>query len=138
MHEQWRGAPHTPIFNTINLLIQTDDHILVRNKTGRYGNGLMALPEAFLDSRETIEVARGKFLKKIIDCDAYAYCQKIFDYPLRSLRGRYIAFVSSISMVDNSDIINGQCYWLPKEKLTELEDRFFEDNWLIVREMILV
>jgi bifunctional NMN adenylyltransferase/nudix hydrolase len=137
IHEQWRGAPYTPIFSTINLVIHTEDHILVRNKSGRYGNGLIALPEVFINSHEAIKTASERYLEKIVGFNVdFSFSEKVFDYPLRSLRGRYITFVSNIC-VHNRDIIdNNKFFWLPKESLSELEDKFFEDNWLIIREML--
>lgn len=145
----WMGAPYDPVFMTVDCVVIKSAHLLVIQRKGKYGKGLLALPGGFVAPEETlkqsairelveetnIKVSREELNRSILT-------SKVFDDPLRSLRGRTItnAFYLNLGAgllpkVQGGDDAS-KSFWMPLSEYYTKEDQFFEDHWHIVYNFI--
>lgn len=144
----WSVAPYAPTFVTVDALVVQSGHILVVERKGPPGKGLLALPGGFVDPEETLLNACLRELKEETCLDVCASTPggtvknpQVFDDPHRSARGRTITHVffielpagPSLPKVRGSDDAR-RAFWLP---LAELESEcFFEDHYCIIECML--
>lgn len=147
--EKWRGAPFEPIFCTVDSLVLKSGHILVVRRGHNPGKGLLALPGGFVNPKEKLEEAALRELKEetgikinISDLRKSIMDSKVFDEPMRSLRGRVISHTFFIDLgvgplpkvKGSDDAISAE--WIPLSDYYTLESSFFEDHFHIVRSFI--
>lgn len=144
---QFDRLPYPPIFQTADALVVCQGHILVVERGGEYGTGLIALPGGFVDADETIACAAKRELVEetglnIDDFGANSVPvnSRTIDNPSRSLRGRMIATVfvyqlsaSHLPTLKAKDDARA-AFWLPLYELSSA--RFFEDHYDIISLML--
>ncbi|APC92045.1 MULTISPECIES: bifunctional nicotinamide-nucleotide adenylyltransferase/Nudix hydroxylase [Francisella] len=139
----WQNAPFNPNFVTVDALVIVNDHILMVQRKGFPGKGLWALPGGFLECDETISQAIiGKLIEETnisLSEEQLAVakrCEKVFDYPERSVRGRTISHVGlfvfdewpSLPEVNAADT-----KWMALDSTIEnMCDKMLEDHYQII------
>lgn len=93
--ESWAGAPYTPIFVTVDALVECADQVLLVQRGRRPGLGLWALPGGFLDRHERLEAGARRELAEETGLDLAAHTHRLlasrpYDAPERSTRGRFV------------------------------------------------
>lgn len=142
---KYRWAQHPPHFVTVDAVCICSGHILVVRRGGKYGNGQIALPGGYLNTKETLEkscirelkeetaikLTRQELSKLIVDRDT-------FDHPLRDLRGRVITHAFCFKLPDGelpkvkgSDDAD-KAWWMPLNDVNNNRSRFFSDHWHII------
>lgn len=147
--ESWRGAPFPPIFCTVDSLVLKSGHILVVKRGHNPGKGLLALPGGFVNQKEKLEDAALRELKEetgikinIPELRKAIVESKVFDDPMRSVRGRTISHAFLIDLgVGPLPKVKGlddaaEAFWLPLSEYHTLEASFFEDHFHIIRKFI--
>lgn len=147
--EQWRGAPFPPTFLTVDNLVLKSGHILIVERGHNPGKGLLAMPGGFVNQKEKIEDAALRELKEetgikinIPELRKAIKDSKVFDDPMRSARGRVISHTYFLDLgtgplpkVRGSDDA-AKAIWLPLNEFYLLENKFFEDHFHIIMNMI--
>lgn len=147
--ESWRGAPFPPIFVTVDTLVVKSGHILVVERGHNPGKGLLALPGGFVNQKEKLQDAALRELKEetgikisIPDLRKSIVDSKVFDDPMRSSRGRVLSHsffidlgTGALPKVKGNDDAR-DAYWLPLSDFQNMEEKFFEDHFHIIRNMI--
>ena len=146
------GVPFDPVFVTTDTVVAQSGHVLVVRRKFNPGKGLLALPGGFLLPGSTLEESALKELKTETGIHVAAQILKanikssrVFDYPMRSTRGRTITHAFFIQL--DADLKNGlpqvkgsddadKAFWLPISSLSEREDEFFEDHVSIIRHFL--
>ena len=140
--ESWKGSPHPPTFNTADALVVVSGQVLLVQRGGFPGHGLLALPGGYLNQDETLldcalrelqeetglEVADRKLRASLV-------AQRTFDHPERSDRGRILTEVFAIRLdtggrlpaVHAGDDAQG-ALWMPLAECARKPERFFEDH----------
>jgi bifunctional NMN adenylyltransferase/nudix hydrolase len=138
--EMWKAAPYPPFFITVDTVVIQSGHVLVVVRDAAPGAGLLAIPGGFLEQTEYIECAALRELKEETKIDVPVKVlrgsitnSKVFDHPLRSLRGRTITHTFLIELppgplpkVKGSDDARS-ARWVPFSEIKS-ED-FFEDHY---------
>src|SRR5690606_38080202 len=92
----WARAPYPPVFVTVDALVRWRDEILLIQRDRAPGRGLWALPGGFLDPHETLATAVRREVEEetglVLSADGCGEA-RVFDAPLRSLRGRTVTHV---------------------------------------------
>ena len=141
----WKFAPYTPTFVTADTVVIQSGHILMVERGANPGKGLLALPGGFVNPTEFIEDAALRELEEEtkIDCPEKVLRgnikdSKIFDYPLRSLRGRTITQAFYIELPDIGKLpkVKGSddatsATWIPLSTLNPKQ--IFEDHFDIIQ-----
>ena len=145
---RWAGAPHEPMFVTVDAVVVQSGHILLVERSSRPGKGQWALPGGFVDSHETLRAAVLRELKEEtrikVPLPVLAGSIKsegVFDDPYRSVRGRTITHAFFIQLPPDTalpkvraDDDASAAFWVP---LAELDpERMFEDHYFIVQRMV--
>lgn len=147
--ESWSKSPFPPIFVTVDNLVLKSGHLLLIERGHNPGKGLFALPGGFVNSKEKLIDAALRELKEetkikvnIPDLRKSVTDYKVFDDPMRSSRGRVISHTYLI------DLGNGplpavkaaddaaEVHWTPLSDYYTMEEKFFEDHFHIIRNMI--
>lgn len=159
--KQWETAPYEPIFVTVDSVVIQGAYVLMVERGGNLGKGLLACPGGFIEPqervedgifRELIEETKIKVPLKILKRSLVA--TKYFDNPYRSSRGRTITFAGLIHLepevpegiTDKNKIANiiglpkvkgsddaKRAFWMPIDDLKR-ED-CFEDHYSIIMTM---
>ena len=143
----WQKAPLKPIFVTVDALVIVNDHILMVQRKTFPGKGLWALPGGVVECDETISQAIIRELYEETNISlSYEQltvakrCEKVFDYPDRSVRGRTISHVGlfvfdqwsglpEINAADDAKDVK----WLALDSTIEnICDRMLEDHYQII------
>lgn len=139
--EKWADSPHPPVFVTCDGVVIQSGHILLVQRRAAPGAGLWALPGGFVDEGETIENAVIRELKEetklkvpIPVLKGSIKDQRVFDHPLRSLRGRTIthAFLIELNSGPLPPVKGGddaaKAKWFPISEVMDMSDQLFEDH----------
>lgn len=148
--KQWANAPYVPTFVTVDSLVIRSGCILLIKRGFQPGKGLWALPGGFLDSKESILEGAIRELKEetslsvpVSELKESLKQSKVFDHPKRSLRGRTITHAHEFFLKGygalpqvkaKSDAIGA--HWVPISSLHSLEEKFFEDHFDIIFNLI--
>jgi bifunctional NMN adenylyltransferase/nudix hydrolase len=146
---RWTGAPYPPIFHTVDAVVLQAGYILLIERRGLPGKGLLALPGGYIGEHERIqdsmlrelrEETRLKVPPSVLAGSIKA--RRDFDHPYRSARGRVITTAFLIQLAASGEglpkVRGGddakRAFWLP---LDELEpERMFEDHYHIIQTMV--
>jgi bifunctional NMN adenylyltransferase/nudix hydrolase len=145
----WTGAPYPPIFHTVDAVVLQAGHILLIERRGLPGKGLLALPGGYIDEHERIQESMLRELREETGLDVPARvvagsieARRDFDHPYRSARGRVITTAFLVQLVPTGqglpEVRGGddarRAFWLP---LNEVEpERMFEDHYHIIQTMV--
>jgi len=141
----WEDAPFPPTFVTVDAVVIKSGHVLVVERNGFPGKGLIALPGGFLNQDETIEDGMIRELSEESNIDVPERVlrgsiinNRVFDYPHRSLRGRTITHAYHIDLGTgplpkvqaSSDARTAR--FVPIHEALSWDNKFFEDHWHIL------
>lgn len=144
----WSVAPYPPVFVTVDTVVIQNDYLLMVERKGHPGKGLMALPGGFLDQQETLVEGCIRELKEetclAIPDDVLIGAikkQDVFDAPYRSARGRTITHGFYLELEPNEVLpeVKGsddaeRAIWVPLADLNPKQ--VFEDHYFIIQKMI--
>jgi bifunctional NMN adenylyltransferase/nudix hydrolase len=156
VHDNLLGSRRAFI-NTADAVVTQSSHLLVVERTKRPGLGLFSLPGSilkdnmgFLDTVVSALVDDHGLLVSP-DCPrrvasenikAYMGNSMIFDHPYRSYRGRVISRVFRFEMKNSAQGLPklrkapmGKPVWIQIAKLKNMQDRFMEDHYEVIRQM---
>jgi len=139
--DDWSAAPYTPVFVTVDALVTHGARMLVIARGRRPGAGLLALPGGFIDVHEFIRDSALRELREetglvlqAADCRGV----RVFDHPLRSLRGRIVthlhryewpADAPAPAVQGGDDAAHAR--WLPFDAARP--ELFFEDHYAMLQ-----
>jgi len=142
------ALPYPPTFVTTDNVVVKSGHILLIKRKCNPGKGLWALPGGFLDQGEKIQAGAIRELKEETkikvhknELEKMMIDTKIFDHPLRSLRGRTIthAHLYDLGYGPLPDVKGGDdaagAFWIPLADAHKMEHEMFEDHYDIVVNM---
>lgn len=142
--KQYEKDKYPPIFTTGDVVLQSQEYILVVERKGVYGKGKLALPGGFINHDESIldGIYRELLEETGIDARKFSFDLKhikVFDAPGRSERGRTITHAAYITCSGDrpkpkaaDDAKNA--FWI---KFTMLEpEMMFEDHYQIIENLI--
>ncbi len=143
----WAQAPYPPTFVTVDAVVIHSGHILLVRRKHLPGKGLWALPGGFINQDESIRDAVIRELKEETRLKVPGpvlagsiRSSRVFDHPLRSLRGRTITHAFLIELapageglpkVRGSDDAE-RAQWVPLFEFNRMEGELFEDHFYIV------
>jgi bifunctional NMN adenylyltransferase/nudix hydrolase len=143
--KQWEAAPYAPTFVTCDAVVIQSGHVLLVERKAQPGEGLYALPGGFINQQETIEDAMIRELREETRIKVpepvlrgSTKSRKVFDAPLRSLRGRTITHAFLIELAPGKlPAVKGgddaaKAKWVSLAELDKLEDQMFEDHFYII------
>ena len=119
--DMWKDSPYTPTFITTDACVIYKNKILLITRAGNIGNGLLALPGGYLEPHESIIDGTIRELHEETNLDISSICihetngnklnskyieklknhikeTHVFDYPMRSDRGRIVTHASLIDI----------------------------------------
>lgn len=145
----WASSPFPPMFVTVDSVVIKSGHILVVRRRGVPGKGMIALPGGYLNQNELIVDGALRELKEETGINVAKdvlkesiVAERVFDHPLRSLRGRTITHAFCINLgsgnlpkvkgMDDAD----KAWWVPLHEVYEREDQFFDDHFHIVSNFV--
>lgn len=143
--EGWAGAPFPPTFVTADCVVVHQGQVLLVERGGHPGKGLLALPGGFVEQHERIFDAALRELAEETTLDTSADALKeafggfeVFDEPGRSQRGRTIthAFLFDLSdLAEAPRVIGGDetAFWRPIAELNP--EHMFEDHYAIIQSL---
>lgn len=142
---QWGHGPHL----TADAVMINDGKVLLIRRRAIPGKGLLALPGGFLEPGERLLDCAIREMKEETGLDYTRHYleralvgESVRDFPGRSLRGRVISqvFVFHLDTREAPPLKAGDdasaATWVPIDELAKLEDRFFEDHFLILEDAI--
>ncbi len=145
--QAWSAAPYPPMFVTVDAVLIHSGHILMIERKGRPGQGLLALPGGFVEAEEKIvdaclreldeETCLGVSRRTLLDA---IKGREVFDDPYRSARGRTITHCFFIELEPDIALPEVQggddakhAMWIPLATLDPAE--IFEDHYSIIQKM---
>ncbi|MDR3672479.1 MAG: NUDIX domain-containing protein [Holophaga sp.] len=146
--DSWKGSPYPPTFNTADALVVAAGQVLLVQRGGFPGHGLLALPGGYLNPGETLlecalrELGEETGLAvEVRELRAGVVAQHTFDHPERSDRGRIITQAFAIRL-ETGGRLPGMCaqggddaqgaLWMPLDECERRPERFFEDHLAIL------
>lgn len=145
----WAAAPYPPTFLTADAVVILSGHVLLIERRGLPGRGLLALPGGFVGQHERIKDAMIRELREETKLKIPAgfleggiRASQIFDHPYRSSRGRTVtqAFLIQLKPTEEGfpKVRGGDdaksARWMP---IAEIDpERMFEDHFHIIQTMI--
>jgi bifunctional NMN adenylyltransferase/nudix hydrolase len=145
----WDHSPYAPTFVTCDGVVIQSGHILLVQRRAAPGAGLWALPGGFVDQKETIENAVLRELREETKLKVPTPVlkgsikdQKVFDYPMRSLRGRTIthAYLIELNPGPLPPVKGGddaaKAKWFPISEVMDMSEKLFEDHADIINYFI--
>lgn len=150
-HRMWENAPYPVTFNTVDACCICSGHVLLVRRKAAPGKGLFALPGGFLNQNEHVLDGAVRELReetgiKLTTQDLMPLIvdSKVFDHPLRSLRGRTVthAFCFDINKKQNKlPVVKGmddadKAFWMPIAEAFAREEEFFEDHIHMIRAFV--
>lgn len=141
----WAGAPYTPVFVTVDAVVQCGAQVLLIRRGRPPGQGLLALPGGFLEPRETVLQSALRELDEETGLRLWPHDMqhalrtvRVFDPPDRSQRGRVITHAHHFDLGSRRlpELRAGDdasaCQWVPIDTLGALEDQFHDDHFHIL------
>lgn len=143
----WAQAPYPPTFVTVDAVVIHSGHILLVRRKHLPGKGLWALPGGFINQDELIRDAVIRELKEETRLKVPGpvlagsiRASRVFDHPLRSLRGRTITHAFLIELAPAGEglpkVRGGddaeRAQWVPLFEFNRMEGELFEDHFYIV------
>jgi bifunctional NMN adenylyltransferase/nudix hydrolase len=145
----WKAAPYAPIFSTVDAVVKAGEYVLLVQRGGFPGRGLWAIPGGFLDQRERLiqgairELQEETNLAVLFSTLENALVDvKVFDHPDRSLRGRTVThahfFDLKLERLPEIEAADDAAHaaWVPIEKLSSMEEIFFDDHFHILNHFL--
>ncbi|MDO4644127.1 MAG: bifunctional nicotinamide-nucleotide adenylyltransferase/Nudix hydroxylase [Cardiobacteriaceae bacterium] len=141
--KSWANAPYPPIFTTVDALIICNAHILVVERGGQPGRGLLALPGGFLNPDEYLIDASLRELQEETGLCLTAeqlHSVRVADKPDRSAIGRVIThlhiFLLSVAILPE---VRGtddaaKAFWLPIDQLRR--GQFHDDHYYLISDAL--
>jgi len=138
--QAWTAAPYPPIFVTVDALVLCREHVLIVERGGQPGHGLLALPGGFLNPDEKLHTACLRELEEETGLQlAPQHIAAVFtaDKPDRSAIGRVITHLHIIRLDGEPPAVKGmddaaRAFWLPLAELRR--DRFHDDHYYLIRD----
>lgn len=146
---QYVDAPFTPVFVTVDAVVEQSGHVLVVERKVHPGKGTLALPGGFVQPGEPMQAAMLRELKEETRLSvprqtlkAHIRADRVFDHPGRSERGRVITRAFHVHLPDDRKrglpkVKGGDdaadAFWMPIGDIARHEERFFEDHAHIIR-----
>jgi bifunctional NMN adenylyltransferase/nudix hydrolase len=137
----WDKSPYPPTFITCDAVVVQSGHLLLVQRRAAPGAGLWALPGGFVNQEETIEHAVLRELREETKLKVPVPVLKgsikddrVFDHPMRSLRGRTItsAFLIELNPGPLPPVKGGddaaKAKWFPISEVMDMSERLFEDH----------
>lgn len=137
----WEDSPYPPTFVTCDGVVIQSGHVLLVQRRAAPGAGLWALPGGFVDEGEKIQDAVLRELREetklkvpIPVLKGSIKDSKVFDHPLRSLRGRTIthAYLIELNPGPLPPVKGGddaaKAKWFPISEVVDMSDQLFEDH----------
>lgn len=142
--DQWASSPYPPMFVTVDAVVRCAGHLLLVERAGAIGEGLLALPGGFVEPderlfqsaiRELAEETGIGVLRQTLEGALREVV--VFDHPQRSQRGRTITHAHFFDLGDGrlpevrggDDAASAQ--WFPIAEVPSLRERLFEDHYVI-------
>ncbi|MBK1837038.1 bifunctional nicotinamide-nucleotide adenylyltransferase/Nudix hydroxylase [Azospirillum sp. YIM B02556] len=145
----WADAPYPPTFLTADAVVVLSGHVLLVERRGLPGRGLLALPGGFVGQHERIKDAMIRELREETRLkvptgflEGGIRASQIFDHPYRSSRGRTVtqAFLIQLKATeDGFPKVRGgddakSARWMP---IAEIDpEQMFEDHFHIIQTLI--
>lgn len=142
--QAWRAAPYAPTFVTVDTVATWRDQVLLIQRGRQPGLGQWALPGGFIDLNETLATSCLRELREetgITLAESAIRGHRVFDDPLRSLRGRTITHVyrfvldelSAPPLAVGADDAAAAA-WVP---ITDLQpERLFDDHYFVLQTLL--
>ncbi|CAO3435638.1 bifunctional nicotinamide-nucleotide adenylyltransferase/Nudix hydroxylase [Azospirillum endophyticum] len=145
----WADAPYPPTFLTADAVVILSGHVLLVERRGLPGRGLLALPGGFVGQHERIKDAMIRELREETRLKVPAgfleggiRASQIFDHPYRSSRGRTVtqAFLIQLKATeDGFPKVRGgddakSARWMPIAEINP--EQMFEDHFHIIQTLI--
>lgn len=147
--QDWAKAPYSPKFITVDALVTCADHVLLIERGGDVGDGLLALPGGYLEDYETLFDGAVRELREETQLGlAYEYMvdafdgASVYDHPERDERGRIVTHLHRyVLRGDQLPEVHGKsdarrAIWMHKDRLPELESRYFADHGHILEKEV--
>ncbi len=147
--EEWSGTPYPVTFFTTDAVVIQSGHILLVKRKTEPGKGQWALPGGFLNEHERVKDSMLRELKEetrisvapaVLEGSIRA--ERLFDAPLRSLRGRTLTHAYLIDLPDRPKLpkVKGsddaeKAKWFPLDMVDEMTHCLFEDHQSIIHTM---
>jgi bifunctional NMN adenylyltransferase/nudix hydrolase len=143
----WAAAPYPPTFVTVDAVVIHSGHVLLVRRKHLPGKGLWALPGGFVEQDELIRDAAIRELREETRLKVPApvlagsiRASRVFDHPLRSLRGRTITHAFLLELTPTGEglpkVRGGddaeRARWVPLFEFSRMEEQLFEDHFYIV------
>lgn len=153
--KSWAGAPFTPIFVTVDCVVQQAGFVLLVERGQQPGKGLLALPGGFIEPNETLRQsairelreetaiadAKGPIPPAMLASFIEDKATRVFDAPDRSVRGRVITNAFLFRCPDRPELFKvkggDDAVHASWHRLADLDPRrFLEDHWFILQAML--
>jgi bifunctional NMN adenylyltransferase/nudix hydrolase len=147
--KSWELAPYQPTFVTVDSIVIKSGCILLIKRKFPPAKNKYALAGGFLNPNERIIDGAIRELKEetrialpIEELVSKVKDVRVFDHPMRSMRGRTITHVHLIDLgygqlpyVKASDDAKG-AFWVPISDIYQMENDFMEDHYDIIVNMV--
>jgi len=147
--DSWSSSPYPPVFVTVDAVVIQSGHILMIKRKDAPGKGLWALPGGFINENESL---RESVLRELVEetqiklqeiiLDRSITCERVYDHPDRSQRGRTIthAFKFELKPGELPRIKGGSdadaAKWIPLNEVFMMGETIMEDHIDIILDMI--
>ncbi len=140
----------SPIKTTVDAVVRANDHVLLVERGGAIGHGLLAVPGGFVEPHEPLYAAAVRELREetglglLPQILAQAFRRAdVFAHPQRSARGRVIshAHYFDLGVLRELPEVHGAddaqaARWVALERLAALEERFHDDHYAMLAHFV--
>jgi bifunctional NMN adenylyltransferase/nudix hydrolase len=147
--KQWNSTPYPPIFITTDSIVFCKGHILIIKRKRNPGKDLYALPGGFLNNNEYIKDCAIRELKEETKINVARPIlenslkkSKVFDDPIRDMRGRTITHVHIFDLnlkeipEIKADDDAKEVMWLSFNEIDNIQDKFYADHYQIIKNIL--
>lgn len=141
----WSTAPYPPTFVTVDAVVVCGGYVLMVRRKAAPGEGLLALPGGFIGQTESLIDACIRELREETKLKVPAPVLKgslkqtrVFDHPLRSLRGRTITHAFYFELTDQAlpKVKGGDdaasAHWVALNEFVKMQRETYEDHAHII------